>query len=107
MDEFGADKWHASHDRCADSKPPISILVEAQDLPGEGHPERHQQEQHPDHPGEFAGKLEGAEEKDLHHVNDHQSHHEIRAPTMKRADEPSKCLLMVEGLETVPGAIRG
>src|SRR6266496_2596609 len=26
---------------------------------------------------------------------------------MKRADEPSKSLLMVEGLEAVPGAIRG
>src|SRR5882724_1431748 len=105
MDELRPDQWHTSHDRCPDSEPPISILVEPQDLSGEGHAKRHEQEEHANNPGEFARILEGAEEKDLHHVNDHQSDHEIRAPAMKCADEPSERLLMVEGLEAVPRAI--
>ncbi len=37
-----ADQRHAAHDGCADAEAPVSVLVEAQHLAGEGHAQGHQ-----------------------------------------------------------------
>src|SRR6185503_9948492 len=90
-------------DRCPDPESPIRVLIEAQYLPGESHTESHQQKEHADDPGEFPRKLVRSEEEDLHHVDQNDGHHEIRAPSVQSADEPAESDIMVQRLETAPG----
>src|SRR5207302_9585115 len=80
----------------------IRILIEAQHLPGKGHPECHQQEEHANDPCEFAGKLVCAKEKDLHHVDKDDRHHEVRPPSVHSADEPAQGDFMVQSLKATP-----
>ena len=56
----------------------------------------------PDDPRELARKLVGAEEEHLHHVEQDDRDHEVRAPAVQRAQEPAERLLVVEALEAAP-----
>ncbi len=96
----------ATGDGGADSETPIGVLIEAQDLAGEGHSEDHEEEENSDDPSKFAGKFESAEEKDLAHMEQNDRHHKIGAPAVECPDEPAEGLDLVERLETVPG-VRG
>ena len=42
MHRFVTDERDAARDRSADSEAPVGVLIEAEDLAGEGHAERHQ-----------------------------------------------------------------
>src|SRR4029077_6253553 len=46
--------------------------------------------------------LVGSKQKYLNHVNQNERHHEIGAPSVHRADEPSKRYVVVQSLETAP-----
>ncbi len=93
----------AACDGCSDAEPPIGVLIEAQHLPAEGHPQRHQQEKDPDDPGELSRKFVGPEQEDLHHVNEDDRDHEVRPPPVQCADEPAESHVVVEGLQAAPG----
>ena len=41
MHQAAADEGHAADDGCADAQAPVCVLIEAQNLAGEGHAERH------------------------------------------------------------------
>ena len=82
MHERAADEGHAAHDGGADAEAPVGVLIEAQDLAGEGHAEREQKKKDADDPGEFARKFVCAEEEDLHHVDEHDGDHEVRTPAV-------------------------
>ena len=81
---------NAARDRRADAEAPVRVLIEAQHLAGESHAERHQQKKNADDPGEFARKFVRAKEKNLDHVNQHDGDHEVRAPAVQRANEPTE-----------------
>src|SRR6266704_2175896 len=82
--------------------PPIGVLIKAQHLPAERHAESHQQKKNADDPGELSGKLVGPKKEDLHHMNENNRHHEVRAPPVQRADEPAKSHVVVESLKAAP-----
>src|SRR6202040_2482049 len=86
----------------ADSQSPIRVLIEAQDLPTKGHPQSHQQKKNANDPGELPRKLVSPEEEDLHHVNENDGYHEVRAPAVQGANEPAERDVMIQGLETAP-----
>src|SRR5216683_2258135 len=60
-----------------------------QDLTGESHPERHQEQKDSHDPGELPRVFVGAEEEHLHHVNRDNREHEVRAPAMQSSNEPA------------------
>src|SRR6266446_9186362 len=95
VNQRSSDERDSTHDGSPDTKAPVRILVETQDLPCERHPERHQQKEDPDNPGQLAWIFISAKQEYLHHVNQHERDHEIGAPTVKGADEPTEGLLMV------------
>ena len=103
VDGIPADERNATGDGSADAESPVGVLIEAQDLSGEGHAERHEQQEDADDPGEFARKFVGAEEEDLAQVDEHDGHHEVRAPAVHGAQEPSQGDAVVEELQAVPG----
>ena len=106
-DEWAADERHAADDGGADAEAPVGVLIEAQNLAGEGHAEGQQQKEDADDPGEFAGKLVGAEEEDLRHVDEHDGDHEVRSPAVHGAQKPAEPDVVVEELEAVPGVAGG
>src|SRR5208283_3041488 len=103
--DFEADDRRAAGDRRADAEAPVGVLIEAQDLAGERHPQRAQEKEAAGHPGELARILVRAEQEDLDHVDEHQGDHEVGAPAVQRAQIPSERLLVVEIYQAVPGAI--
>ena len=90
MHQGAADEGNAADDGGADAEAPVGVLIEAQHLAGEGHAERHQQQEDADDPGELAGKLVGAEEEDLRHVDEHDGDHEVRSPAVHGAQKPAQ-----------------
>ena len=103
-----ADQRNAAHDGHADAQPPIGVLIKTQDLPGEGHPESHQEQKDANDPGQLAGKLVSPEQGHLAHVDEHHRDHEVGTPAMHAAQEPSQGDTVVEILQAVPGfACRG
>ena len=99
LHELQADERHAAHDRRADAESPVRVLIPAQDLAGEGHAQRHQQEKDAGQPRQLARILVGPEQQHLHHVEQDDRHHEVRAPPVHRAQEPAERLLEVEDEE--------
>src|SRR5258708_18822679 len=91
-----------ARDGRSNAEPPIGVLIETQYLPAERHPERHEQKENPDDPGELTRKLISPEEEDLDHVNENDRDHEIRAPSVQRTDEPAESHVVVHSLETTP-----
>ena len=85
-----AEKRNAADNGYADPQSPVGILIEAQDLSGERHAQRHQQQEDAKNPGQLAGKFVGAEQKHLAHVDEHHRDHEVGAPTVDGAQEPSQ-----------------
>ena len=79
----GPNHWDATHNRRSDSESPVGVLIESQHLAGEGHAERHQQQEYADHPGQLSRKLVRSEKEDLHHVDQDDRDHEIRAPAVQ------------------------
>jgi hypothetical protein len=47
MDQCAADKRNAADDGCADAEAPVGVLIEAQNLAGEGHAQREQKQPTP------------------------------------------------------------
>ncbi len=66
-------------------------------------PKRHQQQKYADDPGQLAGELVGSEQRHLHHVDEHDGDHEVRAPAMYGAQEPSQRDAVIQVLQAVPG----
>src|SRR5260370_8849985 len=98
----GALKRNRTRDRRSDPPPTICVLIEPQHLPAECHAQGHQQKEYTDDPGEFSGKFVGPKKEDLDHMNENNRHHEVRAPSMQRADEPAESHVVVESLQTAP-----
>src|SRR5271167_4387958 len=70
-------KWNTANNGRANAEAPIRVLIEAENLSCEGHAKSKQQQEYPDNPGEFAREFVGAEQKDLHQVNQHDGDHEV------------------------------
>ena len=75
MDQGRTDQRHTAHDGGTDTKPPVCILIETQDLSGEGHAQREQQQQDAHYPRQLTRKFVSAGQKYLHHVEDHDGDH--------------------------------
>ena len=102
-----ADEGHAADDGSADAEAPVGVLIEAQDLAGKGHAEREQEQEDADDPGELAREFVGAEEEDLHQVNEHDGDHEVGAPAVQGAQIPAERDVVVEEFEAGPGVAGG
>ena len=72
-----------------------------------GHSERQEQQQNTHDPGQLSGKFVSSEKEDLHHVNEDDRDHEIRAPAVQGANEPAECDLVIENLQAIPRFSRG
>ena len=103
VDHGRTNKGNTAGDGSANPQTPVGILIEAQNLTGEGHAERHQEQENANHPGELAGKLVGAEQEHLAQVDEHHGDHEVGAPAVYGAEEPSQGDTVVEKLQAVPG----
>ena len=102
IDQRAADEGHAAEDGGADAEAPVGVLIEAQNLAGECHAEGEQKQKDADDPGKFARKLVGAEEKDLHQVDEHDGDHEVGAPTVQGAEKPAELDVVIEEFEAAP-----
>ena len=102
VEERASHARDAAHDGGADSQPPVGVLIEAQHLAGEGHSQSDEKEQDPHQPGELPGILVRTEEEDLHHVDEDDRHHEVRAPAVQGANEPSGGDVVVQDVEDAP-----
>ena len=98
-----ADERSAAGDGSADAQPPIGILIEAQDLSGEGHAESHQQQKDADDPGQLAGKFVGAEEKTWHMWISTTATMKLEPQPWTAAQKPSQGDIVIQILQTVPG----
>ena len=101
---LASQQRRAPHDRRADAEAPVGVLIEAQHLAGERHPEGAEEQEDAGDPGQLARVLVGAEEEHLRHVDAHHGDHEVRAPAVHRAQVPAERLLVVQHLEALPGA---
>src|SRR5579863_161742 len=72
-----AYKWNTANDGSTDAEAPVCILIETEDLACKGHAEGEQQQENSDDPGEFAREFVGAEQEDLHQMNQHDGDHEV------------------------------
>ena len=61
MHKLSADDGDAAGNRRSDAQAPVSILIEAQHLPGKRHAKSHEQKKDAEYPGEFAGEFVCAE----------------------------------------------
>src|SRR6266481_1769420 len=104
--DHGPGNGDAACDRSPDSKAPVRVLIKPQHLPTERHAQRHQQEKDANDPGELSWKFVGSKEEDLHHVNEYDGYHEIRAPSVQCTDEPAQSYVVVQGLQTAPRLTR-
>jgi hypothetical protein len=100
--QLRADKWNPAHNGCADSKSPVSILIEAQNLSRERHPKSAQKENTATDPGQFARVFVSAKEKRLDQMQAHDGDHEDGAPVVNRAQKPPEELFVVQILKTGP-----
>ena len=106
LHDLRPDDGSAAGDGRADAEAPVGVLVEAQDLAGEGHAQRAEEQEDADDPGQLARELVGAEQHDLDHVEEDDRHHEVGAPAVHRAQEPAEGLLVVEDLQALEGLVR-
>src|SRR5262249_7171114 len=102
LHDHRARNGNSAGNRRPDAEPPISVLIESQHLPAERHPQRHEQKEHTNNPSKLSRKLVGPKQKHLDHVNENNRHHEVRAPSVQRADEPTESHVVVQGLKTAP-----
>ena len=105
MDERRADDRRACRDRRADPEPPVRVLVPPEDLPGEGHAERAQEQKNAGDPGQLTRILVGAKEEDLQHVQRHHEHHPVGAPEMDGAQIRAERRLIVQVLKALVGLV--
>ena len=91
----------ADHDR------PRRVLIPAQQLPGEPHAEREEQEQHAGHPVHLARELVRAGEEHLRHVQAHHEHHRRRAVVVQAAQEAAEGRLVGDEEQRVVRLRRG
>src|SRR5437879_546710 len=94
----GADHRNPTCDRGADAQAPVGILVESQHLACKSHAKHHQQKKATEEPGQFSWKLVGAKDEDLHHVNQDNGNHEVRAPSVEGSYKPTEGNNMIESL---------
>ena len=85
--QVGADDRAGAVDVDADDRGPVGALVERQQVAGEGHRHRQDQQHHADHPVELARVLVGAEEEGPAHVEEDQDHHHAGAPLVHPVHE--------------------
>ena len=81
---------------------PVSVLIESQYLACKSHAKRHKQKKDANDPSKFSGKLVGSEQEHLHHVDQDDRDHEVRAPAVQRSYKPTQSDAMIKGLQTVP-----
>src|ERR1700735_829463 len=92
----------AAGNRRPNAKAPVGILIESQNLPGEGHAQSHKQKKDADDPGEFTWKFIRAKQKHLDHMNQNDRHHEVRTPAVHGADEPAERDVVIQDLQAIP-----
>ena len=87
---------HAPGHRTGDRQSPIGIGIPAENLSAEEHPQRAEQQQHADDPGQLARILVGSVQKHLRHVD--QQHHDHAGPgiVVQRPQKPTERLLIVQ-----------
>ena len=96
VDDVRSQHRHAAGHRRADAHAPVGVGIPSQDLAGEGHAQRHEQQEHAREPVQLARVLEGPVQEDLGHV-DHDHHDHGRAgPVVQRSQEPAERLLVVQ-----------
>ena len=94
--QVGADDRAGAVDVDADDRGPEGALVEGQQVAGEGHRHRQDQQHDADHPVELARVLVGAEEEGPAHVEEDQDHHHARAPLVHPVHELAERDLVVD-----------
>ena len=85
-----ADEGHAAGDLRADRGRPVGLLVPGQQVAGEAHAQREQQQADADQPGQLAGIFVGGGHEHPQHVDEDHDHHQRRAPVMDAADQPAE-----------------
>ncbi len=85
--QVGADDRAGAVDVDPDHRGPEGALVEGQQVAGEGHRHRQDQEHDADHPVELARVLVGAEEEGPPHVEEDQDDHHARPPLVHPVHE--------------------
>src|SRR5690349_4394591 len=103
MDQLGADERHSPHDGRADSQPPVRVLIESENLPRKGHPQRTQEQAAAAYPSQLTRVFVSSEQEGLDQMGGHDAHHEDRSPVVDRAQKPAQKLFVVEILEARPG----
>src|ERR1700730_8440979 len=98
---------NATGNRRSNSKTPIGVLVESQNLAREGHAKSHEQEKHAHNPGQFTGVLVCAKQKDLNHMYENNRYHEVRAPPVKGSNVPAERNVVIQDLKAAPGFCGG
>ena len=106
MHHGSAGERNAADDGSADAQAPVGVLIEAQDLSGEGHAQGEHEQKDARDPGQLARIFVCAKEKDLHHVNEHDGDHEVRSPSVHGAQKPAQPQVVVDELQAGVGIAR-
>jgi len=85
--QVGTEHRAGAVDVDADDRGPEGALIEGQQVAGEGHRHRQDQQHDADHPVELARILVGTEEEGAAHVQEDQNHHQARAPLVHAVHE--------------------
>ena len=89
-----------------DDDGPERVLVPPQQLSGERHRERGEEEERAAHPVRLARELVRAEQEDLRHVHEDEDHHRAGAEVVDAAHDAAERRLAADELERVVRAVR-
>ena len=102
MHRRAADPRHTADNRGSNAETPVGVLVEAHHLAGERHAKCEEQKPDADDPGKLPREFISSEEEYLHHMEEDDGDHEVRAPTVQRADVPAKSDVVIQELKAPP-----
>ena len=95
-DDLGPDDRHPPGHRPADGQAPVGVRVPAEDLAGEEHAQRAEEQEDAQDPGQLARVLVGPVQEDLGHVGQHHHDHARPGVVVQRPQEPAERLLVVQ-----------
>ena len=98
-----ADHRHAAHDIGDDLGRPVPLLVPGELISRVSEPDREDQEDHAEPPGELAGPAIGADPEHLEQVECQERDRGLRGVVVDAPDEPSEPHLIIDVIHAAPG----
>jgi len=100
-----AEEGNGPCDLRADGGGPVRALVPREQVAGEAHAERGDQQADADQPGQFTRVLVRGSDKDTQQMEEDHDHHERRTPVMDAAHQPAESHIVHDVGDAVVGVV--